>query len=290
MENKEKPLISICISLYNRKKYIKEAVESALNQTFKDVEVIVLDDGSTDGSKEYLEELNLPIKIYQQKNIGHAGTINRLIDLASGEYIIFLDSDDIFLPDTVKRLYNALINYGKEAISYGAYYRINEHGETIGKCKRILFSGKITNQLFQTNLVHNVGTLIPKRIFKEIGKFSTEYKDGYDLLLALKVSMRYDFVHVEEPVFKRRRHDANISTFSFLNVEGEIKVLEDFYYNCGGKKEVDKNIAKRRLGKEYYRLGKAAVMEKRDDIRKYFMKALILNFKIKYLIRYILGK
>jgi glycosyltransferase involved in cell wall biosynthesis len=290
MKKEIKPKVSICIPLYNRKKYVIEAVESAINQTFKEIEVIVLNDGSTDGSGELLEELNLPIKLYHQKNTGHARAINRLIDLADGDYIVFLDSDDVFMEDTVERLYNAAENYDNIAVAYGGYFRVNAAGIIIGECKRKLVSGKITNQLFQDNLVHNVGTLIPKSIFNDIGKYSTKFKDGYDLHLALKISIKYDFVHVEEPVFKRRRHDSNISTFSFVNVEGEIKVLEDFYYNLGGRNVIKKSVARKRLGKEYYRLGKAAVMDKRDDIRKYFMKALMINFKLKYLLHYILGK
>ena len=290
MNKKLKPKISICIPLYNRKKYIKEAVESAINQTFKDIEVIVLDDGSTDGSREYLEELNLPIKLYHQENAGHAKALNKLIELANGEYITFLDSDDVFFPDTVERLYNTLINYGKEAISYGAYYRTDEKGKIIGKCKRKLVTGKITNALFQDNIVHCVGTLMPINIFEKVGYYPTNFRTGKDLHFNLRASLKYDYVHLDEPVFLRRRHDDNMSTFSYIIAKVEKEMLEDFYYNWGGKDVIDEKIAKKRFAKENYRVGKAAVMEKRDDAGSFFKKAFVIYHRIKYLFHWILRK
>ena len=245
MDKEKNPKVSICIPLYNRKKFIKEAVESAINQTFKDTEVIVLDDGSTDGSREYIEELNLPIKIYHQENAGHAKALNKLIELASGEYITFLDSDDVFFPDTVERLYNTLINYGKNAISYGAYYRTDAKGKVTGKCKRKLVTGKITSALFQDNIVHCVGTLMPMKIFKKVGNYPTNFRTGKDLHFNLRASLQYDYVHLDEPVFLRRRHDDNMSAFTYIIAKVEKEMLEDFYYNWGGKDVIDEKLAKK---------------------------------------------
>ena len=289
-EENKNPKVSICIPLYNRKEYIKEAIDSAVNQTFKDIEIIVLDDGSTDGGYEYVKSLNLPIRLYAQENQGAIKAYNRLIELAQGEYISILDSDDVLANDAIEQLLKALKNNNEYSVAYGNYIRIDSNGCILGKCNRILKSGVITEALFHDNIVHNVGTLVPKCIFEEFGGYTEKFSDGFDTYFYLRVSLKYKFICVEQPVFKRRRHDKNISAFSYKNVSEEINMLEDFYNKCNGKEAIGRKVAEKRLAKEYYRLGKASVLERRNNQRAHFLNAFLLNHSIKYLIHYLLGK
>ena len=101
---KLKPLVSIVIDSYNYAQFLTAAIDSALNQTYSNVEVIVVDDGSTDDSREVIESYGEKIKAVFKLNGGQASAMNRGFEAAAGELIYFLDSDDIALPDCVEKI------------------------------------------------------------------------------------------------------------------------------------------------------------------------------------------
>ena len=92
------PRVSVIIPTFNRADLVKQAVDSVLRQTVTDYEVIVVDDGSTDGTRQALEDVTPPVRYYFQKNRGVAAARNLGIEEARGEYLAFLDSDDLFEP------------------------------------------------------------------------------------------------------------------------------------------------------------------------------------------------
>lgn len=97
------PLISIIIPVYNAESYIKKTIQSVLNQTYRPVEIIVVDDGSTDQSAENIRQFQQPeVKYHFQSNLGAASARNRGIELAKGEYLSFLDADDLWLPNKLE--------------------------------------------------------------------------------------------------------------------------------------------------------------------------------------------
>ena len=104
------PAISIITPMYNAKKYIKQAIDSALNQTFADIEIIIIDDCSTDGSYELCQSLygnnERVVLLHNEKNLGCSLTENRGLRLARGKYIAILEADDAYLPETLEALYN----------------------------------------------------------------------------------------------------------------------------------------------------------------------------------------
>ena len=92
------PKVSICIPTFNRKDYLKQTLDSVLAQTYKDYEIILVDDGSTDSTGEMVKTYDYPIRYYRQENKGEAASRNRLIELARGQFVTFLDSDDLLMP------------------------------------------------------------------------------------------------------------------------------------------------------------------------------------------------
>lgn len=116
------PLISIVIPVYNVKMYLNQCLDSISKQTYKNYEVICIDDGSTDGSLDILYECSkrdLRVQVYTQPNQGAAATRNKGIDLAQGEYIIFLDSDDYFEEHLLEKLYDTAIRYDADIVTCG---------------------------------------------------------------------------------------------------------------------------------------------------------------------------
>ena len=96
-------LVTIALNNYNYAPYIKEAIDSALNQTYQDIEVIVVDDGSTDGSKEIIESYGDKIKAFFKENGGQVSAVNKGWEEANGEIVFFLDSDDVLKPEVVEK-------------------------------------------------------------------------------------------------------------------------------------------------------------------------------------------
>ncbi len=255
------PEISVCIPTYNRKSYLKETLDSVFAQTFKDFEVVIVDDGSTDGTEEMVKSLGLPIRYCWQENSGDAAARNKLIELAEGKYISFIDSDDLLEADALERMVAAMEQAGTDSVAYGPYFGIDENGNIVKRCKRKLYSGKVTEYLFQDIFIHSCGSMFPRHIFQENQPFDTSLRVCSDYDLWLRLSLKYPFIGLEEPTFRRRRHSDNLSTASFDNRVAELNVLERFYYEKGGRKAVPEKAAMRRLAKEEYRAAKSAFGE-----------------------------
>jgi len=103
------PAVSVIIPVYNTERYLEEAVRSVMNQTLREIEILCFDDGSTDGSLRILSDLSAEdsrIRVFSQKNAGSATARNRGINCAEGEYLYFMDSDDVLLPDALDVLYS----------------------------------------------------------------------------------------------------------------------------------------------------------------------------------------
>ncbi len=255
------PTVSICVSTYNREAYLGQTLESIRAQTYQNYEIVIVDDGSTDGTEEMICQLPYKVSYAWQENAGCAAALNRLIQLAKGQYIAFIDSDDVLMPDAIERMVRVLEGKSEDVFVYGPYLRMAENGLVYGKSKRRLYSGYVTRYLFKTIFASLCGSMFPKKILQEAGGFdeSLPVAEDYDLLLRL--SLKYRFIALPEPTFKRRRHTANQSSPSFKSCLTELNVLERFYYEKGGHKKVPMEVALGRFFKCAYRAGKAAVRE-----------------------------
>jgi glycosyltransferase involved in cell wall biosynthesis len=255
------PNVSVCIPTYNREHLLKETLDSVFAQTYRDFEVVIVDDGSTDDTKQMLEKYGFNVRYYRQKNSGDAVARNKLIELAEGKYISFLDSDDLLFPDALEEMVRMMPKDAEDVIVYGHYVAIDENGGILHRRKKKLYSGRITTNLFENTLIHSCGSLFPKKILVEQKGFNTSWPVCSDYDLWLRLSLKYGFIGINKPVFKRRRHSGNISKICFANRNIEYKVLEKFYYEGGGRDVVPHRIAMKRLGKEQYRAARSAIRE-----------------------------
>ena len=129
------PIVSVIIPVYNAQEGIKQCLDSLLNQTFKDYEIILLNDGSTDNTIEVIKSYaskNDCIRVIDKENEGVAKTRNKGIHLAKGEYIVFIDNDDFIDSDYLERFYNE-IDQEQLDIVLGGYKRVNQEMKTLFK-------------------------------------------------------------------------------------------------------------------------------------------------------------
>ncbi len=289
-EQAKTPLITVGISTYNRKDYLAESLKSIQEQTFRDFEIIVVDDGSTDGTGDMMREKFPEITYIYQQNGGDASAKNTAAAHANGKYIVFNDSDDLFLPDALERLY-APLKEAPDACSYGRYITIDKDGNrlpTKPKVKKYP-SGNILPDLLLHILVNNTATMMPLEKFRATGGYDTSLRCSYDYKFSLELARDTSLFFVEDPVFLRRRHGGNLSAGSYEKQHIVLDVFEDFLKNHPEVRgEYPRNV-KLRLADLHNKLARQAKKQSmpKDVIRKHLKTALKQHFTFRTLFRYL---
>ena len=178
-------LVSIIIPTYNAGKYIKETVDSALAQTYKNIEIIVVDDGSTDDTKNILAPYIETGKVQYvfQQNKGLSGARNAGIKIAKGEYIALLDADDIFLPEKIEQQVNHLEKNPGCDVSYCDLYHFwDEEPDKLLKLNYKYYSGaEVLPRLLEKSFIAPLTVVIRKSVFGRFGYFDENLKRSEDL-------------------------------------------------------------------------------------------------------------
>lgn len=192
------PTISVIIPAYNAEKTIKQTIESVLNQTFNDFELIVINDGSQDSTMEILGSISDPrLKVFSYPNSGVATSRNRGISSAFGEYISFLDADDLWTPDKLEVQLKALQESTQAAVAYSWTDCIDESGQFLRRGYYINVSGNVYQKLLLTNFLENGSNpLIRKEALDKVGDFDESLIPAEDWDLYLRLAACYNFVAV----------------------------------------------------------------------------------------------
>ncbi len=258
------PKVSICIPTYNRRDYLPLALKSAYAQTFRDFEILIVDDGSTDGTRQMLQESGYSGRYYWFDHIGQQAARNKLLELAQGEYVTFLDSDDELFPHALETLVRIIDENGPDVLAFGSYVGLDEHGREIPRRQRNVPSPLTTADLFEYIHIHTGGTLFAKRLYEKEGGFNAGMKRCGTYRLMLDFSLRYKCVGTGQPIWKKRRHGGNATEMNYEWRSLELRMLEDFYYNGGGMAVVPRGRAMKRLTEEACRAASCAVREGRQ--------------------------
>ena len=282
--NKEFPLITIGVSAYNRMDYLPFCLDSLLNQTYPNCEIIVVDDGSTDGTAEMMKEKYPHVQYFRKENGGDASAKNYVANVAKGKYLVFNDSDDVFYPDTVEKLYNALPSDDETACSYGTYQTIDADGNEMPTKRKMSFfpSGKITEPLLSHIIINSCGPLIPTRFFLDCGSYNDKLRVCHDWALFLEMSVKCRFYAVQEPVFKRRRHGSNISSATYDKEKIVWDVFENFLKKHPELETLYAATVKKRRGDFHRKLYREAMKEKRfSEVRFHAKEAFRFSKTLK---------
>jgi len=221
--NSLNPQITVYITSYNYGKYIERAIESVLNQTFTDFELLIIDDGSIDNSKEIIEKYktNQKVAIIYQKNKGLVVTNNIALHLARGKYIIRLDADDYFDHNALLLLYNKIESDKEIGLVYPDYFIVDENDNILNIRKR----EDIEKVSLKDNPAHGACTLIRTEFLKQIGGYDEQFccQDGY--YLWINFVTKYKVANVTTPLFYYRRHSDNLTNNSdrIYNTRASIK-------------------------------------------------------------------
>ena len=235
MNISQNPKVSIIIPVYNGEKYLKEAIDSALAQTYDNYEIIVVNDGSTDRTDKICKSYGNKIRYYPKKNGGVSSALNLGIKKMQGEYFSWLSHDDTYEPNKLEAeiQYLKKHNYiGKKVIAFSDYYLIDKHGYRTHESKKdheeIL---KKPEYIIAKGHINGLTLLIPKQAFDDYGDFSTELVCVQDYEKWWQMSKTYKFVHVPECLTSTRCHSEQVTeTNPKVITEGDafyIKLIEN---------------------------------------------------------------
>lgn len=204
---KNKPIITVLMSVYNAEKFVGEAIESILNQTFKDYEFIIINDTSTDNSKRIISSYHdSRIKYIENKTrLGLAASLNKGLRLAKGTYIARMDADDISLPNRLQLQYSILKNDRNINLISSHFVWINEKGKYISTHSLAASPEEIFYELqFRNCLGHPTVIFNKKIIINEFGGYN-ERCEAEDNDLWLRVAKKYKIVKLDKVLVKARR-------------------------------------------------------------------------------------
>ncbi|MBW4479704.1 MAG: glycosyltransferase [Tolypothrix brevis GSE-NOS-MK-07-07A] len=192
--------ISVIIPAYNCAKTIKQTIESVLIQNFTDFELIVINDGSTDSSLDIVSKIkDSRIKIFSYPNAGGNVSRNRGISHAVGEFISFLDADDIWIPDKLATQLQALEENPTTKVTYSWTDYIDENGKFVHSGTHISLNGNVYEQLLVKNFLENGSNpLICKDALLAVGGFDESLLAGQDWDMWLRLAREFNFVAVPE--------------------------------------------------------------------------------------------
>ncbi|MGA1871245.1 MAG: glycosyltransferase family 2 protein [bacterium] len=284
MKSSKNPKVSVIIPTYNRSQFITHAIDSVLSQTYHDIEIIIVDDGSTDNTKKILINYNNRIKYIYQENQGVAAARNTGIKNAKGKYIAFLDSDDMWLPQKLEQQVKILNQYEDIALVYSNIAYCNSNGQFI----RVAFSsqqflsGYIPQKviLWKAMCGYLQTWLLRKTCFEEVGYIDTSLKMSEDREISIRIAMKYKIYGIKEPLTMVRQHiPANRLGRS------PAKEREYYYLKClrillekYNDNPIIKKNKKRLIAGYYFYAGKNYLKENNMGLAKNrFWKSIVYN-------------
>ncbi len=281
------PEVSVIIPCYNHEGYIRECLLSVLRQSYPKVQVIVIDDGSTDHSPELIRELQQDYTFIfeRQENHGISATLNKGIQqYASGKYIAIVASDDYWVEDKLARQVAFMEENPQAAMVYGNAFLVNEHSENIGSFDEKRLAKPCT---FRALILDKVGipaltVMVKREVFQKLGHFDVQLAmEDWDMWL--RIADQFPIAYLPGEVAYYRFHPTNISAKKELMMKNRFLIME---------KWKEKKPALYQEAISYWRLQAFRAFSKEDkSLAKKYLRPTFANlFKLKYyvyLLRYI---
>jgi alpha-1,3-rhamnosyltransferase len=236
----DNPLVSVIIPAYNHELYIEEALQSVVDQTYPNIELIVINDGSTDGTAKVITDFisrhqNHNIQFINKQNEGVCKTLNKGLEMSTGEYVAFLASDDLWLSDRVSiqvRFLEKNENIGM-VFSDAWFLRFNTKTDIRWSDYKPGINNYFKNSIQNTDMYRVLLTqmiipaltvMIRKQVLNEVGFFDENlvYEDDD---MWLRIALKYPIAYIDIPLALYRIHDSNISSNTRFMVKGMIQTI-----------------------------------------------------------------
>ncbi len=262
--------ISVVIPAYNAERFIAQAVESALSQSVPPLEVVVVDDGSRDGTGSVVGNYDGRVSYIRQANAGPAAARNRGIREAKGEWIAFLDSDDFWDRNHLELLVNeagtrkdiALVYSGKKYVDIDGKHIPNAHKQTQFP------SGWIFSEMFDANYISSTSVVLAKReTLSRLGGFNEGMRNSEDYDLWLRIAAEAPMCGVPAYTVNYRRHESNLTLNSMAQIRGHLAALDHALALISAQRIDSRNNPER--------------MNTRKSMQKYYSEFAISMFHLR---------
>lgn len=221
------PTVSVIIPTYNAARFLPSAVESVLAQSFQDIEVLVIDDGSTDDTAEVMKCYGAPVRYLRQPNSGVAVARNRGIEESRGHYVAFLDADDTWLLHKLERQLAALAQHPDHRVCYSAFTVVTDELTPLFVNRSRRQGTALEDLLLRGNVVGSICTVLCERaLFDIAGGFDPALSQCADWEMWVRLAALTEFIYVDEPLVTYRQHGSNMSRQVHLLEHDSVYLLE----------------------------------------------------------------
>jgi len=272
------PTVSVVIATYNYARYLPAALESATRQTFTDLEVIVVDDGSTDQTPLVVRpfQADRRVRYHRIEHAGVAAAKNVGVRLSRAPLVAFLDADDVWMPTKLARQV-ALFRADPElGVAHTRRWLIDEQGRRLEYEQPPLFRGRVLRELFRTNFICFSSAMVRRAVLDAVGLFDETLPLSVDYDLWLRVALRYRFDHVDEPLVEYRTGHANLSSRTEERLTTVLHIMRRFLDEQGGRAVLDPSAIRYAEAETCYHIGLARRPVSRLAALPWYLRALVL--------------
>lgn len=230
------PLVSVVVATYNMGHYLPNAVRSALAQTYPKLEVIVVDDGSTDDTSAVVQPLlaDPRVRYVPKPNGGQASAKNRGIQEARGEFVAFLDSDDAWEPDKLALQIPLFLASPRVGVVYARYVEMDEQGRLGQVSTNEFHRGQVSGPMLVFNFIGFSTSVVRRECFSRLGVFRDDLGMGIDYELWLRLSTAWDFDFVDRPLVRYRVWAGQMSGNVQRRYQNGMRIMREFLDSHGG--------------------------------------------------------
>jgi len=222
---RQQGLVTVVIPCYNQAGYLGEAIASVRAQSYRDFEIVVVDDGSTDATAAVAGNY-LDVRLLRQSNAGLSAARNAGLGVGRGEYLVFLDADDRLLPDALRDGIESLARHPEAAFTSGHFRFIRADGSLQREFAQAPLECPPYEGMLRGNYIGMHATVMFRRaIFDEVGAFDTSLRSCEDYDLYMRITRRYPVARHDRLVAEYRRHDASMSVRAGRMLDTALDVL-----------------------------------------------------------------
>ena len=247
----ENPTVSVLVPVYMGERFIAEAIESALNQTYRHLEVVLVNDGSPDKSSDVIRRYlsDSRVRYLEQPNGGVAAARNSALRASSGKYVAFLDQDDLWLPDKLERQVAFLETHPDAALVHARQDYVDDNGRRVESefINVEPVKGQCFRALFDRNRIAVLTVLARRSVIEEVGGFNTLASGGDDYELWLRISWNYPIGFLDQIVGHYRVHSNNVSHDAFRMTVTDLAVIDSILRDLPDVRKRFRLAANRRL-------------------------------------------
>lgn len=265
MSKKNLAKVTVIIPCYNREKFVKETLDSALSQDYPNIEIVAVDDGSTDATRQVLDSYGSRIRVLEHQgrvNRGQSASINLAMRSTRGEYVAILDSDDLWEPEKTRLQVDVMENDPETGLVYSNGFAIDEHGAKLyklyAKCHK---EENIPDRLLVDCYIHSPsGTLARRSAYEAAGEFDESLRSAQDHDMAVRLIEVTKFSYLPDTLFKYRKHQDTLSArFSKRRWLAGFVILD----KACKRRRYGWNTRRKRLAVLNFRLGQCLVPERK---------------------------